>query len=130
MTDPTSRRAIIVEDEFLVAMYIEDMLVQLGHKVVASVSTVASALELVRSAECDLAVLDVNLDGELSFAIADILCNRAIPFIFVTGYGRAGLEKRLAGTPTVQKPFEAPALQAAIVQATGSRRGRMATPAG
>lgn len=116
-----SRRIIIVEDEFLVAMCIEDLLRELGHTVVGTALRLGDALKLAHSSDFDFAVLDVNLGNELSFPVADALHKRGIPFIFVTGYGRAGIIEQHAATPTLQKPFEAPALQGAIIQATGGQ---------
>lgn len=116
-----SRRVIIVEDEFLVAMHIEDLLQQLGHTVVGTALRLGDALKLARSSDFDFAVLDVNLGTDLSFPVADLLRERVIPFIFVTGYGRAGIIQQHAATPTLQKPFEAPALRGAIIQATGGQ---------
>ena len=75
----------------------------------AEVSTAASvnaALELIGKAPPTLAVLDVNLGSNTSFAIADELMARRIPFIFATGYGeQAQFPDKLRGRPVVQKPY-------------------------
>src|SRR3546814_1464964 len=65
-------------------------------------------LSMAHHAEVDFALLDVNLAGEKSLPIADVLTGRGIPFAFVTGYGRRGVEPRYATVPVVQKPFQRP----------------------
>ena len=105
---------LIVEDEMLVAMNIEDMLLDLGHEVAGLASRLAPALALAQDAEIDAAVLDVNLAGERSFAVADLLDSRDIPFLFATGYGLAGIEERYRGRWVLQKPFRLEDLAAAL----------------
>jgi CheY-like chemotaxis protein len=100
-------RILIVEDEMLVAMNIEDMLLDLGHEVAGIASRLAPALSLAGEASIDAAMLDVNLAGENSFPVADLLAARGIPFVFATGYGVQGIEERYRGRPLLQKPFRA-----------------------
>jgi DNA-binding response OmpR family regulator len=96
---------LIVEDEMLVAMNIEDMLLELGHEVAGIASRLAPGLALARDAAIDAAVLDVNLAGEPSFPIADLLEERGVPFLFATGYGVQGIDERYRGRTVLQKPF-------------------------
>ncbi|EJC83236.1 Response regulator receiver domain protein [Rhizobium leguminosarum bv. trifolii WSM2297] len=107
-------KVLVVEDEGLVALMIEDMLEDLGFDVVASVSRLADARTIVADAAVDLAVLDVNLAGESSFSIAEILRKRQIPFIFSTGYGLSGLPDEFAHQPLIGKPFSKKDLQETI----------------
>src|SRR5205085_11168424 len=100
-------RILIVEDEMLVAMNIEDMLLDLGHEVAGLASRLAPALQLAAEAEFDAAMLDVNLAGERSFPVAELLEGRGIPYLFATGYGIAGIEERYRHAPVLQKPFRA-----------------------
>ena len=100
------RRILVVEDEMFVAMMIEDLLRGLGCDVVGPVSSVSDALKLVAKARLDGAVLDVNLGRERVFPVADTLKRQAIPFVFVTGYGRTALTETYGGHPMIQKPFE------------------------
>jgi CheY-like chemotaxis protein len=110
-------RVLVVEDEMLVAMNIEDMLLDLGHEVAGLASRLAPALALAQEASFDIAMLDVNLAGEASFPVADLLTERGIPFLFATGYGRQGLEARYQGHPVLQKPFRALDLGVALADA-------------
>ena len=107
-------RILIVEDEMLVAMSIEDMLLEHGFEVAGIASRLAPALALAREGRFDAAMLDVNLAGEASFPVADLLAERGIPFLFATGYGLAGLDERYRGHPVLQKPFRAAELRKAI----------------
>ena len=98
-------RVLIVEDEMLVAMNIEDMLLDLGHEVAGLASRLAPAMALAREAQFDLAMLDVTLAGEQSFPVARALVERGIPFLFATGYGVKGVAEEFRSFPVLQKPF-------------------------
>lgn len=111
------KRILIVEDEMLVAMLIEDAVVDLGHEVVGPVMRVEAALEVVESEVFDFAILDINLAGKTSFPVADRLAALGIPFIFASGYGAAGLDERHKDAPIVQKPFAAYQLEAMLKRA-------------
>ena len=89
----------------LVAMNIEDMLLDLGHDVAGLASRLEPALSLAREADFDLAMLDVNLAGEQSFPVAQVLVERGIPFLFATGYGVKGIIEQYRAYPVLQKPF-------------------------
>ena len=117
---PTSgpkRRVLVVEDEVIVGMLLEDMLVDLGYDVVALTTRLDEAITFARTMPIDVAVLDVNLNGQMSFPVADALQARGIPFIFATGYGPRVLAAPYAGTPTVQKPFRIAELQRTLEEA-------------
>ncbi len=99
------RRILIVEDEMIVALFIEDLLDELGYKVAGTASRLEDALERAQMDDFDLAILDVHLQGEEVFPLADFLAERGVPFIFATGYGERGIPERLRIAPTLQKPF-------------------------
>ncbi len=110
----TQKRVLVVEDEYLIRMLLEDMLADLGYGVAAAVGTVAEASEIAASAEFSVAILDVNLDGQEIFPVADILAGRSLPFVFVTGYGERSLPDRYRNRPALQKPFQAEQLSATL----------------
>ncbi|RPD84570.1 response regulator [Luteimonas sp. 100069] len=113
-------KILVVEDESILAMLLEDFLSDLGYAMPAIASTVASALAILDTHDIDFAILDINLGGEQSFPIADSLLERGIPFIFMSGYGAAGVPVRLKSIHTLQKPYGADALKQAL-QHSGSR---------
>lgn len=117
-------RILVVEDEAIVAMMLEDMLAELGYAVVGPVTRFERALELARGAAIDAAVLDVNLNGRDTYAVADALNARAIPFVFATGYGAKELAERFRGTPVTQKPFHRDDLERALGAAMRRRTAR------
>lgn len=103
-----NRRILVVEDSALVVMEIERMIAELGWQVVGPAARLPEALALVRDETFDAALLDVNLDGEMSWDAAAVLQERGIPFIFTTGYdGSTVLPARFARNPVVNKPFRA-----------------------
>ncbi len=111
--DP-SLQVLVIEDESLVAMMIEDMLTDLGHEVVATSGRMPDASMLASDASADLAILDVNLNGEETYPLADSLAAREIPFIFATGYGSSGIKAEWSDVPVLQKPFQSRELAKAI----------------
>jgi CheY-like chemotaxis protein len=104
-------RVLLVEDEALVAMMIQETLVEFGFQVVGPVSTTSEALAAAQDKHLDAAVLDINLGDSLAYGVADILEKRGVPFVFVTGYDSESVESRFDGIPILQKPIERKALQ-------------------
>jgi CheY-like chemotaxis protein len=101
-----AKRVLVVEDELMIRMLLEDMLGELGYTVAAEAAHLDEALEATRSADFDLAILDVNLDGQPISAVVDALVARGTPFVFATGYGERGLPEPYRGRPTLKKPFQ------------------------
>lgn len=117
MSEFSGIRVLLVEDEGFVALMIEDMLEELGCEVVASVARLKEACGIAATAELDLAILDINLGGERSFPVAEILRERGVPFMFSTGYGAAGLPPELSRSPVLSKPFAAKELEETLSSA-------------
>ena len=117
----SNRRVLVVEDEMMIAMLIEDMLEEFGCTLVGPATTVPRALDLIAKENVEIAVLDLNLDGQDTYAIADALRQKNVPFIFATGYGSTGLRQEYGNRPVLQKPFQSQALESALAGAlTGS----------
>jgi CheY-like chemotaxis protein len=119
------RRVLIVEDEALIAMYVEDVVSRFGYSVAGVVDSVDEALAFIETHDIDAAVLDINLRGKLVFPFADALMKRDIPFVFASSYGEGGVPARYrvdrTAHPVVQKPF-APAELGRALQATAFRQ--------
>lgn len=109
-------RILVVEDEAIVAMLIEDILLDAGATVIGPAGRVAQALALLDGPgePPDAALLDVNLMGETTAAVAVALRARGVPFAFATGYGPAGLPPGFEGAPVLSKPFQERDLRAAL----------------
>jgi CheY-like chemotaxis protein len=118
--ETTSKRVLLVEDEAMIRMLLEGMLTDLGHTVAAEAGGIDQALALAKQGDFDIAILDVNLDGETITPVVEILIARGVPFVFASGYGERGVPEPYRGTPTLQKPFQVEALAEAIA-AAGSR---------
>jgi CheY-like chemotaxis protein len=110
-------RVLIVEDEMMIAMMLEDMLADLGHQVAAVAMRLPQAVQYAKDADIDLAILDVNLDGRMSFPVAEILRARGISYFFASGYGSPGLEEPYIDDIIVRKPFESGDIAGAIARA-------------
>jgi CheY-like chemotaxis protein len=107
-------RVLIVEDEIVVALFLEDILAEFGYQVAGVASRVEDAL--AREADYDVAVLDVHLNGRNVFDFADKLADAQTPFVFATGYGMRGIPERFAGRPVLQKPFQPEDLRRALAR--------------
>ena len=99
-------RVLVVEDEMLVAWEVEDVLSDWGCTVVGPVGRVDKALAMRDAEAIDMAVLDINLNGQKSYPVADALEARSVPFVFLTGYSKDSLPSRYQTCPMLQKPFE------------------------
>lgn len=99
-------RVLIAEDEFLLAVQLEDELQAAGCTTLGPYASVALATQACREARFDLAMLDVNLHGEMIFPVADELYARAIPFVLLSGYGASNLPERYRSVPRVAKPYD------------------------
>jgi len=115
------KRVLVVEDEIMIRMLLEGMLADLGHTVAAEAGDISQAMDLARQGDFDLAVLDVNLNGNPVTPVVEILTERGVPFIFASGYGQRGLPDAYRAVPMLQKPFQADALEQAIQAVAGSR---------
>lgn len=110
-------RVLVVEDEMMVSMLLEDMLADFGCTLVGPATRMEPALRLVENAEFDVAILDVNLNGDETYPIADALAARAIPFVFSSGYGAGRLHEEYRSIPSLQKPFQQHQLERTLAAA-------------
>ncbi|MFC5527049.1 response regulator [Rhodanobacter ginsengisoli] len=106
MPDATTKACVLLaEDEMMVAMMLEDRLEHFGYQVLKA-ARLTACLALAESAAIDVAILDINLAGEVSFPVAEVLRRRGIPFVFSSGYGDDGLPAAWKGEKVLQKPYD------------------------
>ena len=101
----SGRRVLVVEDEMLVLLMIEDMLTDLGCETVISAATVDKAVALIEAQIFDVAMLDMNLNGDRTYSVADALAARGVPFVFSTGYSGLHMRHDYRDQPVLKKPF-------------------------
>ncbi len=112
------RRALVAEDSSYILLSLEMVLEQNDVEVVGASATLAGISKLAETVAADVAILDVNLNGEMVFPAADRLIERGIPVIFTTGFAPEEIfPPRFAGTPTLQKPFEPDKLMSMVEDA-------------
>lgn len=119
MTNFCGLKVLVVEDEAAVAMLIEDMLEDVGCEIVASIASLGQAMRIAPVVAADLAMLDVNIAGELVFPVAHRLQEREIPILFSTGYGTAALPAKFGACQVLAKPFSQAELLAKIALTLG-----------
>lgn len=104
------QRVLVVEDEALVAMLVEDALLDAGAEVVGPVASVADALRATDAAMAEgglsAVVLDCNLQGEVARPVADHLARLGVPFLVATGYAEGQVGLGHPDAPTIRKPFD------------------------
>jgi len=108
-------RILVAEDAFLLVTLLQDLFDRLGWQMVGPATRLADALQLARQETFDAALLDVNLDGSMSWDVAVLLKERGIPIVFGTGYSvTAVLPDYLSGITVIAKPYELGELQHVI----------------
>lgn len=100
------RRVLVIEDEALVAMLVEDALLDAGFQVLGPAATVEEAFRFLEGERPDAVVLDLNLAGETSTPVADLLAARGIPYVIATGYGASGLPPGHQNAMVLAKPYD------------------------
>jgi len=112
-----SKRVLVVEDELMIRMLLEDMLGELGYTVAAQAARIDEALDAAKNVAFDVAILDVNLNGETIVPVAEALDARGMPFVFATGYADAVLPEAFRNRPMLKKPFQADGLNRSLQMA-------------
>ena len=125
MSDATSlsgHRVLVVEDEELIGLMLVDLLEELGAAVAGPAGSVTEALRLVEQEALTGALLDLTLRGETAYPVADRLCERGVPYVFITGYGQGHVVARHAHAPVLTKPFGADQLAGVLARAGWAAR--------
>jgi CheY-like chemotaxis protein len=117
MSSLQGARVLVVEDEAMLALNLEDMLRDLGCVVAGTAGKVDEALEMARTSDFDVALLDVNLGGKRVDPVAEAIRERGTPIVYVTGYG-----KTAASGFVLEKPHNAADLERTLNSALATRR--------
>jgi len=111
-------RVLVVEDSSFVLLGLEAVFDHLGWVMVGPATRREAAMSLAAKDHFDVALLDINLDGEMSWDVAAVLRGRGIPIVFGTGYNvQTVLPEAYRGAPTLNKPFTLEALELALLGA-------------
>jgi two-component system, chemotaxis family, sensor kinase Cph1 len=122
----SKKRALVAEDSSYILFGLEILLEHAGVEIVGAAATVAGLRRLIETMPADIAILDVNLSGEMVFPAADLLIERGVPVIFTTGYAPAKIfPPRFMSLPILQKPYDADQFVSLVKKALAeSREGR------
>nr|WP_040111690.1 response regulator [Rhizobium aethiopicum] len=99
------RRVLVVEDDYDQAQDMARAIEKHGGDVVGPYPDIEAAFLALGKAAIDAAVLDIRLNAEDVFPLADVLREKGIPFFFVTGFDRDVLPKRLRKEQIIRKPI-------------------------
>ena len=112
------RRILIVEDEYMVAMSLRELLETVGSVVIGPVSSIERAFEAIKlETGIDAAIVDINLGGVMAYPVADKLLAHSIPFVFTSGYGENVFRARYPQIRYCLKPCAFPKLEQALASA-------------
>ena len=114
------RSVLIVEDEPLISMMLEDFLDSLGYEVAATCDNLVDALEWVEQGGFDVAIIDVNLNGQQVWPVADRLAAKGIPFVLATGGHVEPPPAAHAAAPVLPKPYTLDAIEPVLAEACGA----------
>ena len=116
MMSLNGRHVLVVEDDYVIATDILDMLTTAGAVPVGPIGWEDEALALVTDAKValDLAILDIDLHGTPSYRIADALTARRVPLVFATGFNSEAVAQAYRTYPRLEKPVSQRALLAAL----------------
>jgi two-component SAPR family response regulator len=109
-------KILVVEDEYLLALDLEDAIAELGGDVVGPFGRLEPALAAARSIKLDGAVLDLRLDGDTVYDLADELIALGVPVILATGSDPKLVPEHLRSLPWLKKPYDRAALRDLIVR--------------
>ena len=111
------KHILVLEDEPIIGFALEDMLLSVGCPAVLIATRLDEARAILAAQRVDAAILDVNIHGERSYPIADMLEARGLPYIFASGYGDTEHPESQRLVPTVTKPYSIEDIRSALQSA-------------
>ena len=116
-------RVLLVEDELLVGLFMQDLLKAIGYLPTDPIARLSDAISAATHERFEGAILDMNLNGEIVYPLAELLTEQRVPFLFVTGYAPRSLDPRFNRVPILQKPVVQDELAGALSQVLGEVSG-------
>ena len=114
--------AFIIEDDYLIAKALQDMLEELGFTKFSFARSEDAAIMGANQSDIDLISADVRLlPGDGVNAVEAICADREIPVLFITGY-REELEERKPDAVVLQKPVKKEELADAVARVLKRKR--------
>ena len=98
-------RLLLVEDELMVGLFMQDLLKTIGYQPTNPIGQLAEAMTAATNERFGGAILDMNLNGEIVYPLAELLTEQRVPFLFVTGYAPRSVDPRFLKVPILQKPI-------------------------
>lgn len=114
---PLSGRALLIEDNAIVALDAEDMLRAIGFSAVDVAPSVARAMDLLRTQNYSGALLDLMVKDGSSVPVAEALVRTGVPFVIASGYNAGPTSPALAAAPRITKPYDEHTLSEAMREA-------------
>lgn len=98
-------RVFLVEDEVIIALDIEDLLLEMGCVVTGPIGTLEAAMQMADDVAFDAAILDIDIRGGNVYPVARRLLARGTPFVLASGHNDGDLPEDLGDAPRLRKPF-------------------------
>lgn len=114
-------RLLLVEDELVVGLFMQDLLKAIGYRPTDPIGRLSEAINAATNERFEGAILDMNLNGEIVYPLAELLTQQRVPFLFVTGYAPNSLDPRFIQVPILQKPVVQDELAGALNLVLGSK---------
>jgi DNA-binding response OmpR family regulator len=102
---PVPLRILVVEDEALIAEMVKGMLDDLGCKCLGPIADLELALAAARADSYDAAILNLVIEGENAYAVAEVVAERGLPFTFASGVPQSSIDLRWRDRPYLAKPY-------------------------
>jgi CheY-like chemotaxis protein len=112
--DASAFSVVLVEDEGLLVLLMQDVVEELGYRLVGTATSVEKALDLLRRNRPHCVLLDVNLHGQKSYPVADYLMEQGTPFVFMTGYDTVDMDGKYRKIAVLHKPIDFEELREAL----------------
>ena len=107
----------------MVGLFMQDLLKAIGYRPTDPIGRLSDAISAATHERFEGAILDMNLNGEIVYPLAELLTKQCVPFLFVTGYAPGSLDPRFTQVPILQKPVVQDELAGALNRVLGIRPG-------